>query len=234
LRSYGGIPETGAISDELQLESLHGYYACISYVDPLLGRLLAELDDLGLRENTVIVLWGDHGFHLSDHNMWGKHSPLEQAARSPLIFSSPRMKASVETYAPAEFVDIFPTLCELVDLPVPDSLHGRSQVPVWTGESERVRNGALCLFAKRGAHGYSYRIERYRYIEWVNKAGKTIARDLFDYETDPRETKSLISDPGHADLVMELARQMRDEAIGSERLLGKKHRAGELIQRREL
>jgi len=221
LRSYDGIPASGAIPDELQLESLHGYYACISYVDTLVGRVLAELDELGLRENTVIVLWGDHGFHLSDHNMWGKHSPLEQAARSPLIFSAPGMKAGIETNAPAEFVDIFPTLCELADVPVPEGLHGRSQLPVWIGEKERVRGGALCLFSKKGAHGYSYRTERYRYIEWINKAGKTVASDLFDYETDPMETKSLVSDPAQAELVVELAKKMRDEAIGSERLLGK-------------
>lgn len=218
LRSYDGIPESGPISEELQLESLHGYYACVSYVDSLVGRLLKELDTLGLRENTAIVLWGDHGFHLSDHNMWGKHSPLEQATRSPLIFAASGMKPGVQTNSPAEFTDIFPSLCELAGLSVPEGLHGRSLVPVWTGEKDRVREGALCLFARRGAHGYSYRTERYRYIEWVNKFGKTVATDLFDYETDPLETKSIASDPAQAELVAELASKLKAEADGCDRL----------------
>ena len=222
LRSYDGIPENGPISEDLQLESLHGYYACVSFIDELVGRVLGELETLGLRENTVIVLWGDHGFHLSDHNMWGKHSPLESSARSPLIFAAPGMKAGAETNAPTEFVDIFPTLCELAGLAIPGELHGRSQAPVWTGEKERVREGALCLFSRRGAHGYSYRTERYRYIEWVNKFGKTVATDLFDYQTDALETKSLSSDPKFEDLISELAEKMRSEAAGSERLLGTK------------
>lgn len=137
-----------------------------------MGQLLGELDRLGLRENTAIVLWGDHGFHLSDHNMWGKHSPLELATRAPLIFAAPGMKSGITTSSPVEFTDIFPTLCELSDLPIPNGLHGRSLVPVWTGEKERVREGALCLFSRRGAFGYSYRTERYRYIEWSTKSAR--------------------------------------------------------------
>lgn len=219
LRGYEGIPKSGAISEELQLECLHGYYACISYVDALVGRVLDELDTLGLRGDTTIVLWGDHGFHLSDHNMWGKHSPLEQATHSPLIFSAPGMKSGISTNSPAELTDISPSLCELSGLSVPEGIHGRSLVPVWTGEKERVRDGALCLFSRRGAHGYSYRTERYRYIEWINKRGGTVATDLFDYETDPLEMKSLAADSAHQKLVRELGTKMRAEGVGCDRLL---------------
>ncbi|MDF1814130.1 MAG: sulfatase-like hydrolase/transferase [Verrucomicrobiales bacterium] len=215
LRSYGGIPKNGPIPEELQLECLHGYYACVSFIDALVGQLVGALDSLGLREDTAIVLWGDHGFHLSDHNMWGKHSPLEEATRSPLIFSAPGMKSGITTQAPAEFTDIFPTLCELANLPVPVGLHGRSLLPVWKGEVDHVREGALCLFARRGAFGYSYRTTRYRYIEWVNKFGKTVATDLFDYENDPGETQSLSE---NSELVAKFSASLRLEAEGCERL----------------
>jgi iduronate 2-sulfatase len=86
-RSYGDIPDSGPMPDATQRQFIHGYYACVSYVDAQIGRLLAQLDALGLTQNTTIVLWGDHGFHLGDHGMWGKHSTLEAAARVPLITS---------------------------------------------------------------------------------------------------------------------------------------------------
>ncbi|MEO0413700.1 MAG: sulfatase-like hydrolase/transferase [Verrucomicrobiota bacterium] len=213
-RTYGGVPSEGPISTKLQLEMLHGYYACTSYIDYLIGTLVEELDKQGIANNTQIVLWGDHGFHTGDHNLWGKHTPLEQATRSPLIFVSPQQKAGVSSSTPIEFTDIFPTLCDLTGVPIPETIAGRSLVPVWNGEKDRIRNGALSLFARNGAFGYSYRTERYRYIEWVNKFGKTVATDLFDYQKDPSETRSLANEK----LKANLAAKLRKEAHGAERL----------------
>ena len=222
-RGYEGVPKEGPIREDLARESLHAYYACVSYVDAQVGLLLAELDRLGLRENTVIALWGDHGFHLGDHSMWGKHSALEQATRSPLIICPPPGgKAVPETTTPVEFIDLYPTLCELAGLPVPAEIQGRSLVPVIRGDQPSVRSGALTVFGKKGSLGYSYRTERHRYTEWVNKFGKTVATDLFDYQTDPLETKNLAADSASAPLIQELAARLRTEADGCERLFSSK------------
>ncbi|MFK8112201.1 MAG: sulfatase [Rubripirellula sp.] len=217
MRGYDDIPTEGPISDELQREAIHGYYACTTYVDTLVGRLIAELDQLGLTDNTMIVLWGDHGFHLGDHGMWGKHSTLEQATRVPLILCPQIGKAISKTNAPVEFTDIFPTLCELAGIESPKR-SGRSLLPIVQGTADSVRDGALTVFKAKGTIGYSYRTARYRYTEWINKSAKVVAAELYDYETDPLETTNLIDDPRQAATKKRLAEQMRREGQDCERL----------------
>jgi len=222
LRSYGGVPQEGPIPAAFEAELRHGYYACTSFIDAQIGLLLNELDALNLAGNTAIVLWGDHGFHLGDHGIWGKHTPLEGSTRSPLIFAGPKggaMPVGMRSDAPVEFTDIYPTLSELAGLPLPTDIHGRSLLPVWRGESESVRGGAFSLFSRKGAFGYSFRTRQHRYIEWVNKFGETVARDLFDYDADPSESKSLAGDPAQAELMKRLAKMMRSEADGCDRLM---------------
>ena len=104
----------------------HGYYACTSYVDKLTGDVLNELERLDMAENTIVVIWGDHGWHLGEHDFWGKHNTLHNALRVPLIIKAPGKTAGGKTNALVENVDIFPTLCSLANLPVPSSVHGRS------------------------------------------------------------------------------------------------------------
>ncbi len=221
-RGYEGVPKSGIISDQLQRKSIHGYYACVSYIDAQIGLLLKELKTLGLEENTIIVLWGDHGFHLGDHGMWGKHSTLEQAARVPLIICPPTglssFKSISKTNAPVELIDIYPTLCELANLPLPQQLNGRSLVSLLNGETQEVRKGAITVFKKKGCIGYSYRTERYRYTEWINKKNKRVAAELYDYETDPLETINLIDDDQQKTLIQKLANNLRNEAQGCQRL----------------
>ena len=239
-RGYGGIPKTGPISEPLQREAIHGYYACTSYVDALVGVLLSDLDSLGLRDNTVIVLWGDHGFHLGDHGMFGKHSTLEQATRVPLIICPPPFskatgdkaigskatgvkptghKLTAKTSTPVEFTDIFPTLCEYGSIEIPTVIAGRSLKPVIEGTEAKVRDGALTVFKAKGSIGYSFRSERYRYTEWINKFDKIAATELYDYQNDPMETKNLAKDNQYTELRLNLARQMRTAAKGCDRLL---------------
>lgn len=220
LRGYDGIPESGDIPDDLQREAIHGYYACVSYVDTQIGLLLDELDALGLAENTTIVLWGDHGFHLGDHGMWGKHSTLEQAAHVPFLIKPAGGSATARpsTTSPVELTDIFPTLCEITKVDLPDGLSGRSLMPLIRGEEDHVRDGAITVFKSRGSIGYSYRTEQYRYTEWINKSNKVAATELYDYEKDPLETKNLIDDPDYSRIIKRLSRQLREDGQDCERL----------------
>lgn len=220
-RGYGEVPKEGPFPDELQREAIHGYYACSSYVDALVGSLVDELERLGLSDNTAIVLWGDHGFHLGDHGMFGKHSTLEQATRVPLIVCPPSTTAlhTTRTAAPVEFTDVFPTLCDLTGVVKPKNVAGHSLKALIEGTKQRVRDGALTVFKSKGSLGYSYRTERYRYTEWINKFGKIAASELYDYRNDPLETKNLINDVGYREARAELAEQMRANGKGCEKLL---------------
>ncbi len=221
----------GILPDEQQKLLLHGYYACASFADALVGHLLDELETLGLHTNTIVVLWGDHGFHLGDHNEWGKHTNLEQASRVPLIIHNPFGGISNATATgPAAFVDLYPTLCELAGLTIPTQpidentptgrpLAGRSLVPILNDPSVSVQHGVITHYAS-GIYGYAYRTERYRYTEWIDVFGIIQARELYDYEQDPMETINLAGEPGYAGLIYQFSRSMRDagEAGGCERL----------------
>ncbi|MBL7077084.1 MAG: sulfatase-like hydrolase/transferase [Kiritimatiellae bacterium] len=221
----------GVLPDAQQKELLHGYYACSSFVDDLVGRLLDELDTLGLASNTIVVLWGDHGFHLGDHNEWGKHTALEQATRSPLIIRAPGYAGGETTQSPANFLDLYPTLCDLAGLPVPTQpvdtdtptgrpLSGKSLEPILADASASVHTGALGFYPNSGAYGYAYRTERYRYVEWINSSGTIVAQELYDYATDPMETINLAGILAYKALIRELSEAMRNDGyVGAERLM---------------
>jgi arylsulfatase A-like enzyme len=220
-----------------QLELIHGYYACVSFIDKLVGDLLTKLattnDPLQpgkkLSETTIVVLWGDHGFHLGDHGRWAKHTAMDRATSSPLIIfdpRSPKNSTNNKTTSPAGTIDIYPTLCELACLPIPEQpttngsttgrpLRGRSLVPVISNPASSVHNGVISQFNISGQYGYAYRTERFRYIEWVNSTGNmndgNARRDLFDYQLDPLEAKNLANDPNYAAIVYQLSRSMRAE-----------------------
>ncbi|GIW97356.1 MAG: iduronate-2-sulfatase [Pirellulaceae bacterium] len=131
LRTRAGIPKYGPIDDQLARILKHAYLACVSYVDAQIGKVVAALNDLGIRDNTIIVLWSDHGWHLGDMGVWGKATNYEIATRVPLIVWTPQMQArGVGTDALVELVDIFPTLCELAELPLPNHLEGHSFLPL--------------------------------------------------------------------------------------------------------
>ncbi|KPK57908.1 MAG: hypothetical protein AMK73_09655, partial [Planctomycetes bacterium SM23_32] len=142
LRAYYGIPPTGPLSGAMARHLIHGYYACTSYVDALVGRLLAELDGLGLRQETVVVLWGDHGWNLGEHGLWCKHCNFETSVHVPMIFRAPGMAGNGRrSNGLTEFVDIYPTLSDLCGLPLPDHLEGRSLAPL-LGDPDAAWNEA--------------------------------------------------------------------------------------------
>lgn len=202
LRQYSDIPETGPLSPDQQRLLIHGYHAAVSYVDAQIGRVLDELDRLGLAANTILVLWGDHGWHLGDHGMWCKHTNYEQANRIPLLICAPGVTApGRRTRALAESVDLYPTLCELAGLPVPPGLEGTSLVPVLRQpESASTKEAIFHVYPRspRGLGpllGRAVRTARYRLVEWKRPGAPadTAILELYDYEADPEETRNWAS-----------------------------------------
>ena len=147
LRTRHGIPKKGPIGSELAQTLLHGYYACVSYVDAQIGLMLEALEEAGVRDNTVIVVWGDHGWHLGDMGIWGKATNYEIATRVPLIVWTPTMQARGQhSEALVELVDIYPTLCELTNLPVPEHLAGESFASLLDDPKEEGKEYAVSQF----------------------------------------------------------------------------------------
>ncbi|MBN8418856.1 MAG: sulfatase-like hydrolase/transferase [Verrucomicrobia bacterium] len=192
LRQYRDIPEQGPLAQEQAIHLIHGYYAATSYMDAQLGKVLDALDASGLAGNTIIVFWGDHGWHLGDHGMWCKHTNYEQAARIPVIVAAPGIKPA-RTQALIESCDIYPTLAELAQLPTPPQGDGRSFAEVLTNPTAFVRDHAIHVYPRGGLIGRAVRTQRHRLVEWKQPgaAPDTAILELYDYETDPGETKNL-------------------------------------------
>lgn len=210
LRQYKAIPDKGALPAGLQRTLIHGYYASTSYMDAQLGRVLVELGKLGLAENTIIVLWGDHGWHLGDHGMWCKHTTYEQATRAPLLIVAPGKKPGQKTSALVEFVDLYPTLCELAGLDKPGHLQGESLVPLIDSPGIVGKTAAFQVYprATKGTEpllGHAVRTDRWRYVEWQKADGNAVARELYDMRSDPGEFANLAAKPEHAQVVAELS-----------------------------
>ena len=200
MRSYTDIPESfdqnGLINIDKQRELIHGYYACVSYIDAQVGKILKAVKENNLLENTTIVLWGDHGWHLGDHGQWAKHSNFEQATRSPLIIVDPETKKNNFNSSPTEFIDVFPTLVELSGLKSPDHLQGKSLVTLLNGKS-KVKDYAISQYPRGNVMGYALRNDRYRYVAWYKNRYSIneqdiIIKELYDYKSDPDETVNIV------------------------------------------
>ncbi len=223
LKSYSDIEQfvmpSGVLNEDKQRELIHGYMAAVSYTDAQIGKVLDELEKQGVAENTIVVLWGDHGWHLGDHSLWCKHSNFEQATRSPLIFSAPGMEKGLKNSSPAEFVDIYPTLCDLAGIDIPADLDGTSLKPVLAGKEVKVKDFAISQYPRGNRMGYSLRSDRYRYTAWFQfdyrsdeKPSKEnlIAEELYDYTTDPDETNNHAEESAYSGVRKELSDQLLD------------------------
>lgn len=206
LRNYGNIPRKGEISEGLAKELIHGYYACVSYVDAQIGLVLDELKRLELEDDTIIVLWGDHGWNLGDHKLWCKHVTFETALRTPLILKVPGKTKGETTDAITEYIDIYPSLAELVGVDIPNTVEGQSFVPVLNGEKQE-KDWAVSKFkdAVTLIKGDLF------YTEWTKNDGVAYARMLFDHKTDPLELDNLAEKPEYEALVQELAVELRQK-----------------------
>jgi iduronate 2-sulfatase len=212
LRGYKNIPKEGPIPDKMARELKHGYYAATSYTDAQIGRLLDELQKLGLREKTIVILWGDHGWQLGEHGLWCKHTNFELATRVPLIISAPgQKKRGAKTDALVEFVDVYPTLCELAGLPPTDGLEGKSLGPLIENPKREWKTAAFSQYPRNGGKlmGYSMRTDRYRYTEWTEKGKAPEGIELYDHKKDPDENVNIAKLPENKKLVAELSEQLR-------------------------
>ncbi len=182
-------------SDEFHKVARHGYYACVSYVDSLVGKILEELGELGLRDNTIIVIWGDHGWNLGEHDFWGKDNLLYNSLNAPLIVSAPGYEADVEVNAVVEFVDIYPTLCDLVGLNQPKHLEGISLLPLLRNPKEDWKNTAFsrCLTVDGNSVGNTVITGDYSYTEYEDNEG--VQQMLFDLNGDPQESVNIAMNP---------------------------------------
>lgn len=203
LRQYSDIPETGPVDFPKAQLLLHGYHAAVSYMDAQLGLVLDELDRLDLAKSTVIVLWGDHGWHLGDHGMWCKHTNYEQASRIPLILWAPGVtRPGGRSGALAETVDLYPTLCELAGLPAPVGLDGASLVPALKDPARGQTKEAIFHVFPRSPRelgpvlGRAVRTERHRLVEWKKPGGdpEKSVLELYDYQADPEESRNLAAE----------------------------------------
>ena len=240
IRAYTDIPSLLSFTDQKdygltlpldkQKELIHGYYAAISFMDAQVGKVLDKLNALGLTENTIIVLWGDHGWHLGDHNLWCKHTNFEQATRTPLIIAAPGIKATTSN-APSEFVDVFPTLCDLAGVKIPEKLDGKSLKPLMNKSAKSVKDFSISQYPRSGTKseterqgyasskvmGYSLRDERYRFTIWMTNdfrssqpfnADLIVGTELYDYDKDPNETVNVVDDESYKSVAKDLKTKM--------------------------
>ncbi len=208
LRGYAEVPKRGLMEDDFARRLIQGYYACVSYTDTHIGRLLDELDALGISRNTIIVLWGDHGWNLGEHTLWCKHCCFETSMNAPLMISAPMVdgiRAGATTTALAEFIDLYPSLCELADLPRLEHLQGKSLVSVLKEPTSSVKDAAIGRYRA----GDTIRTDRYRFTLYSDNKGQPVARMLYDHQADPDENVNIAERPENAELVNRLTRQLK-------------------------
>jgi iduronate 2-sulfatase len=215
LGSYVGMPQNfSEIDNDTELVLRRAYYACVSYADAQVGKLLDQLDTLGLRENTVVVLWGDHGYKLGDYGSWCKWSNMNIDTQIPLLFSVPNGTKGEVCNRVVEALDIYPTLAELCGLKKPKHVEGESLRPLLDNPSldSDAEKHVNSIWPdnrwnyKKTVMGYAVKSERFNYVEWVMlSTGKVLERELYDHSNDPKETKNVIGSPEYSAVVNSLA-----------------------------
>ncbi len=189
----------------MALDLIQGYYACVSYTDAQIGKILDELERLKLEQSTIVILWGDHGWNLREHGLWCKHCNYETSLHTPLILKVPGTKQVKSTPEIVEYVDIYPTLCELAGLELPEHLQGNSfRELLYNPEASSDGVAVAQWFA-----GITTIRENYFYTEWVNDHDTSYARMLYDHAVDPGENYNISEDPVHSPLIVQLSEEMR-------------------------
>jgi len=205
LRAYAGVPEKGPVTDEMALELIHGYYACVSYTDAQIGLVLDALVDLELEESTIVILWGDHGWNLREHGLWCKHCNYETSLHTPMIVKVPGTKQVKSTREIVEYVDIYPTLCELAGLDLPAHLQGNSFKELLFDPSATTDGVAISQWFA----GITTIRENWFYTEWVNDEDQEYARMLYDHGVDPDENVNISERDDNQVVIDALSEEMR-------------------------
>lgn len=207
LRAYLSVPSEGPVPDSLAHRLIHGYYACVSYVDAQIGRVLDALKTYGLDENTIVVLWGDHGWQLGEHGLWCKHCNFKNALHTPLIVKVPGVTDGSECDDLVEYVDVYPTLTDLTGLTSPFHLQGTSMVELLKGNQPDWKQA---VFA-RWHNGETIITSQYAYTEWhQTNSQKVVARMLYDHRCDPEENNNVAEDRNYQKVVDELSRKLKE------------------------
>ena len=211
LRKFDGIPENPLpVPDDIARQLIHGYYACVSYIDAQIGMLLSRLDSLNLTENTIVFILGDHGWSLGEHGLWAKHSPFDLATRTPLIVRTPDhlngTSKSGKSHGLVEFVDIFPTITELTKLKKLDQLDGESFAAQLKNPSSQGKSAVF----PRWAIAEIIKTDQYSYTEWRDKRGGVLERMLYDHNLDPEETYNVSGEPEYAEIVKSLHQRLSE------------------------
>ena len=186
LYEFGGLTDN---SDEFHHLMRHGYFACVSYSDAQVGKVLDELDRLGLSDNTVVVLWGDHGWNLGEHDFWGKHNTMHHAVNAPLIVRLPGKPGGAKSDSLVEFLDVYPTLCELAGLTAPATVQGRSFVPLLQDPRQAFRQSVYTRYG----FGDCVTDGHFIYTKYSNDGEM-----LYDLAKDPKENRNVAADPSYA------------------------------------
>ncbi len=216
LRKYYGMPAKGLLSEEDTRKMIHGYYACVSFIDAQVGRLIDALKRLDLYDNTIIVLWGDHGYKLGEYGDWCKHTNFEIDTHIPLILAGPGIEKGAVTEAIVETVDLYPTLCDFVGLSTPENLQGSSFLSVLKQPDVSWNEVAFNQYPRGNGDdevmGRSMRTDRYRYTRWTKVvSGETVAEEVYDHSIPGLEMDNLAADPGRLELVKTLSGQFDRE-----------------------
>jgi arylsulfatase A-like enzyme len=209
-------PFDAPLSETQQRELRHGYYASVSFVDAQIGLLLKSLRDLKLDQNTIVVLWSDHGWKLGEHRSWCKQTNLEIDTHAPLIVRVPKASSNGKALSQlVEFIDIYPTLCELVGIAPPEALEGKSFAPLLHDSTLPHKPAAISQFPRkhlgRDYMGYALRTKSYRYIEWLDtETGEIYAQELYDQNQDPHENQNLAAAPTSQGTTTDIAPPTRE------------------------
>lgn len=203
-KNYLDIPEHGKLDDSLARNLIHGYYASVTYMDALIGELIKALDDLGLRENTTIVFWSDHGYFLGEHGFWCKHSTFEEAVKIPFIISSPNHIKNKTTASFTELVDVYPTLCEIANIKAPTYLQGESLIPVLENPSTILKTEVYTRYKQ----GEAVIDKDFSYTEFY-EGEKYLGNMLYDNLNDYKQNTDISKLPSNKSVVKKYKEKLK-------------------------
>jgi arylsulfatase A-like enzyme len=213
MTAYKDIIKNVDVEEKLAKKLIHAYYACVSYIDAQIGRVLTALDELGLAEDTIVILTSDHGFSLSEHNRWSKHSLFKTELQVPLMIKVPGLTKSSQSDSFAELVDLYPTICELLNIKGPKNLQGNSLVGNLNDPNKITKTFAF----SRYINGDTYMSNNFFYSEWKYNIGdKILDRMIYENHLDPLQMNNLSHLESYNVLMDSLGKKIDNQIIDNQ------------------